>query len=411
MTPEDGAVSDASRKHREVATLPRCVPGRDHRGGGCLPSIPNVRRSDDLMNRDNLWAEIGNSQTRPSLSEKGIRMHGKILTAFYFAVLFHSFMSRGDVRADGNNGQNMPNPDQLLPRLLEGWQQLQKWDETEKEYQVDASVKSLSSKAPSESLYQIRIKPPCWSCSGQSRANGPGIEINCQSPYYIFAIFKKTNESKNDWVLGNFDKIDPQRGFHAFFFGPNKSDLFYPLSSFGAKRLHEIASGGFAVTKVRASAMGKLRVDFNHLVKGQKGEGKVAGWMIVDPDRSYVVLDSRRTSSLVPNREFVIQRELEEARDAPGGFRCKSYEFQAVSLAAKEVEQRIRHQYHDFSYRPIAEESFRLSHYGLPEPADAPPVNSWGKMLWLWIILAALVLAAAAVGLRRLAQRSRKPGD
>ena len=85
---------------------------------------------------------------------------------------------------------------------------------------------------------------------------------------------------------------------------------------------------------------------------------------------------------------------------------CKSITFISKDEATKKIQTDFKMEFSDYSSDIPGDEIFRLSHYGLPEPARVP----WTAAIptYLWLIAVAVALLFASILLYR---RSRQePG-
>ncbi|VTS08422.1 hypothetical protein [Tuwongella immobilis] len=144
-----------------------------------------------------------------------------------------------------------------------------------------------------------------------------------------------------------------------------------------------------------------------------------SGELTLDPKRHYLpvkcVLEGVYPGSTTPWK-LETTREVDVSPNDPQAYLGKQVD--VINLTTK-ADNPLRHQrwtYTDYSWEPVPEAEFRLSHYGLPEPAGSESAGSAsvgvepvsGGVSRTWYVVGAVVLFVVA-GLFRWLARKRNP--
>ncbi|VTS08420.1 hypothetical protein [Tuwongella immobilis] len=249
-----------------------------------------------------------------------------------------------------------------------------------------------------------------------AHSNPFGSSTIANSEKYVFVIRSEPLDApwtlltiEQDTSSPNADAMRAAMGFNLF---------VYPLTAIqsgfdsrSAMRVCELPQlPGFQVTNSASAKDGLIRLSF----RCDAGNGE----LLLDPKRHYLPVQSicrgRNTDRNVDWRNET-DREVDPASDGKS-IQCRRLEYRLFVTAASASEKMTvshRYDYSGYTTIPAPEEEFRLSHYGLPEPAGSESAGSAsvgvepasGGVSRTWYVVGAVVLFVVAGLFRWLARK------
>lgn len=229
------------------------------------------------------------------------------------------------------------------------------------------------------------------------------VSIYARSPSYVFVI--KRRKGKSAWVLVRFLPDSGKAAgaqFEEPLLGVFGLGVLYPLGvdSSNAKSSECLKKYQDSLVSVRVDPTPGGSVLHYSYDSGMLGE------ITTDAARGGVITKSTTTFAKKPSpRDETFTREFVPDAKRPGSQLpvCKSITFISKDEATKKIQTDFKMEFSDYSSAVPGDEIFRLSHYGLPEPARV----SWTQALptYLWLIIVAVGLLFAALLLYRRSRR------
>ncbi len=233
------------------------------------------------------------------------------------------------------------------------------------------------------------------------------------------AIVRRNAADRGGFVLLHFTD-DPQSGFPGMAIKPTDWVLpaIAPHFCFGRTPLSKFVVDPYVriqkVSRISENSRELIRIDFNASSDIPKvgGKGEETGWVILDPSRCFCVVRRKASGKLAikDGRNSITDHEFEyETVAHPSGFplvkRVTAHEVFDFAFKGKKTKETL-HTTIDYEWEvndTVPDSEFTLTAFGLPEPGSEPVKKS--IPLYVWILVAAGVCAALALGFRYLAHR------
>lgn len=223
-----------------------------------------------------------------------------------------------------------------------------------------------------------------------------------RNKHYSFLIAK--DSSKSDWKLTAMsthpdDKVD--------LVATGSSDnhlLIHPLTGYFGSSCHELwTQGRLKLKQFERQSTGLVKAEFEARIPLGKREDHFRGTMLLDPNKHWLIVESQITTphGIDQSSTGWLRRNLRVRKDDPEFVVCNEIE---TSFTRSGGSQTIKVEFTSHNWESPADEDFRLSKYGLPEPLDAPKVPQ--NRNWIWIT--ALGVCSFGFGLALLVRSRRR---
>jgi hypothetical protein len=301
--------------------------------------------------------------------------------------------------------QEIKSRDELIGQLRQGWEQLRKWDEANKQFVVKKEQQNPGGPVL-RSIVHVRMNMGQGCRSSENQPVGTeNVAIYSRNAAYAFLIYRDKSKSGDaaGWKLSSYDPTPlPANTVDLNILNSANLPFFYPLSRFDDRLLPDILSdANFNVEGFSIADRGRYRVVYTYKLRFPLDKKMLTrkGSLVVDPELSWAVVEDSYEFEGRAGRS-TIKREIERGPNAGRGLLCRSIQ-EDFSDGGRTLT------FADYSFEESPEELFRLSHYDLPEPIDAPPLKHRTTRVW-WIVGGAIVCLALAIMFVHLARRMRQ---
>ncbi len=315
------------------------------------------------------------------------------------ALLIVVVWAQGSVRSG-----EVSNLTELREELQAGWKQLKKLDEKAKTYEVNQLVTMTKSGEVTQALVRSEVKVD-WA-NGFRLAHMIKEEVQprpivcARNPDYAFVIA----EGGSGWGLQGIDRGKPGHNHidQDVLGAIPMRDIFYPLSSFiffQVLATDLLKDENFQLTDFKKVPEGKVSAKFSWKFPTPHDNKlhPIDGEMLLNPSLSWVVEEWNYSWN---DKKITMTRAVSPPENGSDVIVCRS-----IMKDFSNEQYALTFENHDFKLDSL--EPFRLSYYGLPEPADEPTGQPSSRRWYAWLNAAALGVLGVAILLWALARKSR----
>lgn len=289
--------------------------------------------------------------------------------------------------------ESLPSAEQIV----RDWRRIEDWDASLRSYRAkDNGVYTFEKEKEPRSYSSLVRRQPNYRLLRSTQDGRTGL--TARSPRYAFILTQTKPDAP--WLMKHFtpdplsrDVLETERHGGGL---ADASPLGFFWNAAGQTFADLSKQPGFKITQVKAQPDGLTKVEFQWEAK----KIPCSGYALTDSRLSSLVRECRiRGQSQSGEFSWELKRQLNALDPKKAIPECKSIEYS--SRGPGHSNQGII-EFTDYSYAPLPEEEFSLSHYGIPEPGGpAEKRTPW----YLWIAGGAAVCALLAFGFRYLRRR------